>query len=39
LIKDSESGEQLATEDIVSALQTVVEELAGAGIVVEVERA
>jgi hypothetical protein len=39
LIKESDSGAPIATEDLVSALSTVAEELAGAGVVVEVERA
>jgi len=39
LIKDSDSGTDIATADIVAALQSVAEELAGAGVVVEAERA
>jgi hypothetical protein len=39
LIKDSDAGVEIATDDIVSALQAVAEELAGTGIVVEAERA
>jgi hypothetical protein len=39
LIKDSDAGEAIATDDIVAALQSVAEELAGAGVVVEAERA
>ena len=39
LIKDSDAGGEIATEDIVTALQSVAEELAGAGVVVEAERA
>jgi hypothetical protein len=39
LIKDTESGVEIATADIVAALQSVAEELAGAGVVVETERA
>lgn len=39
LIKDSESGSELASDEFVSALQSVAEELAGAGIVIEAERA
>jgi len=39
LIKESDSGVAIATNDLVSALSTVAEELAGAGVVVEVERA
>lgn len=39
LVKDSSDSEVIATADILSALSTVAEELAGAGIVVEVEKA
>ena len=39
LIKDSAAGENLATDDMMSALQAVAEELAGAGVVVEIEQA
>jgi hypothetical protein len=39
LIKDSDAGSDIATTDIVAALQSVAEELAGAGVVVEAERA
>ena len=39
LIKDSDPGTDIATADIVAALQSVAEELAGAGVVVEAERA
>ena len=39
LIKDSESGSELASDEFVSALQSVAEELAGPGIVIEAERA
>jgi hypothetical protein len=40
LVKESDSGTAtIATADIVSALASVAEELAGAGIVVEVESA
>jgi hypothetical protein len=39
LVKDSDAGTEIATDDIVSALQSVAEELAGTGIVVEAERA
>jgi hypothetical protein len=38
LIKDSDAGSEIATNDIVTALQSVAEELAGAGVVVEAER-
>jgi hypothetical protein len=37
LVKESDSGDTITTADIVSALAQVAEELAGAGIVVEVE--
>ena len=41
LVREKDDGEQvlLATSDLCDALQSVVEELLGAGIVVEVERA
>jgi hypothetical protein len=39
LIKESDSGTEIATPDIVAALQSVAEELAGAGVVVEADRA
>jgi hypothetical protein len=40
LVKERDSGEQyIATNELCEALQTVAEELAGAGVVVEVERA
>jgi hypothetical protein len=39
LVRDSDAGIEIATDDIVAALQSVAEELTGAGIVVEVERA
>jgi len=39
LVKDTDTGTEIATDDIVSALQSVAEELAGAGVVVEAERA
>ena len=39
LIKDSDPGTDIATDDVVAALQSVAEELAGAGVVVEAERA
>ena len=39
LIKDSDAGNEIATDDIVAALQSVAEELLGSGIVVEVVRA
>lgn len=39
LVKDSESGTNLASEELVSSLEAVAQELADAGIVVEVEKA
>jgi hypothetical protein len=39
LVKDTDAGTEIATDDIVSALQSVAEELAGTGVVVESERA
>ena len=39
LVKDTDAGTEIATADIVTALQSVAEELAGAGVVVEAERA
>jgi hypothetical protein len=39
LIKDSADSEKLVTDDITSALQTVAEELAAPGVVVEIEQA
>lgn len=39
LVKDSDAGTEIVTDDTVTALQAVVEELTGAGIIVEVERA
>lgn len=39
LIKDSEQGPAVAGDDIITALQSVAEELVGPGVVVEVEKA
>jgi hypothetical protein len=39
LVKDSDAGGEIVTADIVSALQSVAEELAGAGVVVEADKA
>jgi hypothetical protein len=39
LIKDSDDGREIATDEIVAALQSVAEELAGAGVVVEADKA
>jgi hypothetical protein len=39
LVKDNDAGSEIATADIVAALQSVAEELAGAGVVVEADKA
>ena len=39
LVKDNDTGTEIVSNDIVAALQSVTEELLGAGIVVEVVRA
>jgi hypothetical protein len=39
LVKDNQDTEILATQDLADALTAVAEELAGAGVVVEVEQA
>lgn len=39
LVKDSESATPVATDELILSLGAVAEELAGAGIVVEVEKA
>ena len=39
LVKEGQPTEALATQDLADALAAVAEELAGAGVVVEVERA
>lgn len=39
LIKDSETESAIATDDVISALQSVAEELVGSGVVVEAEKA
>lgn len=39
LVKDSDAGDEIATTDLVTALQSVAEELAGAGVVVEADKA
>ena len=40
LIRDTDAvGDEIATADIVAALQSVAEELAGAGVVVEEDKA
>jgi hypothetical protein len=39
LVRDNDAGGEIATPDIVAALQSVAEELAGAGVVVEADKA
>jgi hypothetical protein len=39
LIKDSDSSTVIVSDDVVAALQSVAEELVGAGVVVEVDAA
>ena len=39
LVKDSDTPATVANDDLLSALGAVSEELAGAGVIVEVERA
>ena len=39
LIKDDAAATPIAHDDIITALQQVAEELAGAGVIVEAERA
>ena len=39
LIKNDETGDEIITEDIISALASVAEELLGKGVVVEVSKA
>ena len=39
LVRDSDAGGEIATPAIVAALQSVAEELAGAGVVVEADKA
>ena len=39
LIRESDAGAEIASDDVVAALQSVAEELAGAGVIVEAERA
>jgi hypothetical protein len=39
LVKDNDDAGVIATADIIAALASVAEELAGAGVVVEAERA
>jgi hypothetical protein len=39
LVRDSDAGIEIASEDIVAALQSVAEELAGAGVIVEADKA
>jgi hypothetical protein len=39
LVKDNDNTDIITTDDIIAALASVAEELAGAGVVVEAERA
>ncbi len=39
LVKDDVIGSEVATDDVLASLVSVVEELAGSGVVVEVDRA
>jgi hypothetical protein len=39
LVRDNDAGSEIATPDIVAALQSVAEELAGTGVVVEADKA
>ena len=39
LIKENDAGAPIATDDIVAALASVAEELAGPSVIVEVDRA
>ena len=39
LVKDDAAPAEVATDDVIASLVSVVEELAGAGVVVEVDRA
>lgn len=39
LVRDDAAPAEIATDDIMASLVSVVEELAGAGVVVEVDRA
>ena len=39
LVKNEDAGSEIATTDIVAALQSVAEELEGAGVVVEADKA
>jgi len=39
LVKENDAGTEIATDDIVAALQSVAEELAGVGVIVEADRA
>ena len=39
LVRDADAGTEIASDDIVAALQSVAEELAGTGVIVEAERA
>jgi len=39
LVKENDAGTEIATDEIVAALQSVAEELAGVGVIVEADRA
>jgi hypothetical protein len=39
LVKDNDAADQIVSEDAQAALEQVAQELAGAGVLVEVERA
>jgi len=39
LVRDSDADTEIVSDDTIAALQSVVEELAGTGIIVEAERA
>lgn len=38
LVRDGDSGDRIATQDLAESLQAVAQELAGSGIIVEVEQ-
>jgi hypothetical protein len=39
IVKDSEEGNSIASDEVQAALEQVAQELVGAGVVVEIERA
>ena len=39
IVKDSEEGNSIASDEVQAALEQVTQELVGAGVVVEIERA